>query len=75
MTIDQDGLIVFGWSSTLELPTDDESESGGECCCWLHPGVSPPGDAALQLDDDESNSEPESGCMFLLSPPVKPIAQ
>lgn len=45
---------------TLALSTDDESESGG---CWLHPGVSPPGDAVLQLDD-ESNSVLESGCML-----------
>lgn len=47
-------------SVSFALSTDDESESGG---CWLHPGVSPPGDAVLQLDD-ESNSVLESGCMF-----------
>lgn len=47
-------------ASTLALSTDDEGESGGR---WLHPGVSPPGDAVLQLDD-ESNSVLESGCMF-----------
>lgn len=55
--------IHFGMirsASTLVLSTEDESESGG---CWLHPGVSPPGDAVLQLDD-ESNSVLESGCMF-----------
>lgn len=57
-------IIILGGmirsASTLVLSTDDESESGG---CWLHPGVSPPGDAVLQLDD-ESNSALESGCMF-----------
>lgn len=47
-------------ASTLALSTDDESESE---VCWLHPGVSPPGDAVLQLDD-ESNSAQESGCML-----------
>lgn len=47
-------------ASTLALSTDDESKSEG---CWLHPGVSPPGDAVLQLDD-ESNSVQESGCML-----------
>lgn len=47
-------------ASTLALSTDDESESE---VCWLHPGVSPPGDAVLQLDD-ESNSVQESGCML-----------
>lgn len=40
--------------------TDDESESGG--CCLL-PGLSPPGDVALQLEDGWS-SELESGCIF-----------
>lgn len=52
-------IIFCGSSSTLAPSTDDESESEG---CWLHPGVSPPGDAVLQLDD-ESNSVLESGCM------------
>lgn len=47
-------------ASTLALSTDDESDSEGS---WLHPGVSPPGDAVLQLDD-ESSSVQESGCML-----------
>lgn len=45
---------------TLAPSIDDESESGGG---WLHPGVSPPGDAVLQLED-ESNSVLESGCII-----------
>lgn len=52
--------VVLLRDVTFALSTDDESESGG--CCWLRPGVSPPGDA-VQLDD-ESNSVLESGCMF-----------
>lgn len=60
-------MCVRGRCSTLALSTDDESESGG--CCWLHPGVSPPGDAVLQLDD-ESNSVQESGCIFFSLKPL-----
>lgn len=51
--------VIAGCSTTFALSTV-ESESGG--CCWLHPGVSPPGDA-VRLDD-ESISVLESGCMF-----------